>query len=122
MASGTIQKYTDGNDSGWKTVPKSSEMSSTGYIYLRKIGNIVYLYIRGVKFSTNVTDSNAHTIGTLESGYRPTHSNIDGWAGYDTVTPGIVTVKSSGLINFVKPADVATWSYTIYGSVVFQTD
>jgi len=74
MASGNIQKYADGTDSGWLELTPDQQSGTdvyTGSIYYRKIGNI--LEVTGYNFTlTNQLSASSYLqLGRLPSGYRP---------------------------------------------------
>ena len=59
MASGTINKYMDGTDSGWKYITGEAGDSKpfNGTIYYRTIGNIVTIQTSGTYLKTTLTGS-----------------------------------------------------------------
>lgn len=78
MATGTIRKFADGNDSGWITDDNITDKGydpTIGHIYYRKIGNLVE--VKGkIQLSSSATGSTAYKIGALPSEYRPQKERV----------------------------------------------
>lgn len=78
MATGTIRKFADGNDSEWITdeyITDKGYDSTASHIHYRKIGNLVE--VKGkIQLSSSTTGTNAYKIGVLPSEYRPKKEKV----------------------------------------------
>lgn len=64
MASGTINKYMDGTDSGWKTL--SSDNTYTGTLRYRRIGNIIQIKNSGwIKLTSDLAAGSTVLLTTI---------------------------------------------------------
>lgn len=105
MATGTINKYADGTDSGWTEI---THANISGSIHVRKIGSIVTVIASGITLTASLTATSV-TIGSLASGYRPiVNANFPGG---NSAKFGQVRILSSGNILFYKPSG-DTWANT----------
>lgn len=70
MASGTINKYMDGTDSGWALLPLSDNW--TGSIYYRRVGDIFILKNTGwAKCAVAINSGSNSLVGTIPTSDRP---------------------------------------------------
>lgn len=110
MASGKINKFANGNDSGWQKFDSSENNSLpfTGIIYYRKIGNLVEVSSAGITLKENLTTSSSIPLVTLPEGFRPgaVGQSYAGQVGGDAV----VIVTYNGVLEFYKSSSVTTWT------------
>lgn len=106
MASGSIPKYADGNDSGWIDLTDSA---ITGKLVYRKIGNVFQIKSSGWNRLTgnNLASGSYRTIATIPNdGYRP--SLLIGYIYINTSPIGIGVLKiENGVITIVNGSTVA---------------
>lgn len=98
MASGTIQKYADGTDSGWIDLTDSDHFD--GKMIYRKTGNIFQLKSSGWnKAKAQINAGGYYTLATIPSVDRPTGILI-GFAYVNASPFPLVTIKvESGAIT-----------------------
>jgi len=122
MATGTIPKYMDGEDTGWQDIAISSIMqANTGTLQYRRQGNFVEIRGSALLFKEAVTDAYAKVLNaqdSLPSSLRPgSNTIISGCTGVNY--PAYAAVFANGNIAIYKPSYVQsitnTWPIAIYG-------
>lgn len=126
MATGKMNKYADGNDSGWVDDSEVTDKMYTGSFFMRKQGNIVEL--KGmIKFTENITGASGKLIGILPNGFRPTKKAGESDTTSLVTVPVVnanyaftmMTVSPGGGMRVFKPYTHNEWDTT--HNAYFQT-
>lgn len=111
MATGTISKYADGTDSGFKSITPSSSNVASGTIDYRRIGDIVMIRVSNVKLKAALAANSTRVIGAAPSAITPT-SAVRGTGGTNlnpmnlilnptgNISIGGVAVDTTTALNF----------------------
>ena len=111
MATGTISKYADGNDSGWLTFVGGQDKEFSGTIYYRTIGPIVFLVTYHLTLNTALTSTGGRNI--IEGGLASIapNSTVTFPAGNSNAF-GQIAINTSGNIRFYRAGSVSSWNTT----------
>lgn len=90
MASGTITKYADGTDSGWKELTNSTDFNGT--LYYRRIGDIFILKNTGwISLKTALVAGGQKVLATIPATDNP--GVVIGYAMVNNSVKNLVTIK-----------------------------
>ena len=123
MASGTINKYADGDDTGWIEMTNSDVF--TGSIYYRRIGSFVHVVFDTVKLKSALTGIQLALLsnGSLPAPFK-TVTVMGGANDYKRF--GMAQVNTSGGLTFYRYQNVPNVSQydanaTIFMNITYMT-
>lgn len=115
MASGVTPKYMDGTDTGWQNATLNTGVTAS-WVRYRKIGNIVSVHFRSMKFENGISAGGNATVGSIASSCAP-----DGWMvfplAFGTANFGKIGVNTSGGMTFYT--ETAITANTSVEGVIF---
>lgn len=119
MATGTVQKYMNGEDTGWQDIPLQN--ITGGPLRYRWIGNIFYLRNTAyIKLTSILYDGEWVQIGTIPSGKYPA---ITVGYGYDDANNKMFLVKlQSGRVELrnASGVDITTSHNLVINAIAVQ--
>lgn len=110
MASGTINKYMDGTDSGWKNLPEST--TYTGTIKYRRIGSIFQVKnTTWIKLTSDLASGAIVLLGTIPESDKP--ATMFGNAYWNIAPYPILAVKiENGSVRLYNSSSVTITANT----------